>query len=108
MTRRLEYLIVTYEYSTWTEKVDNPLNPHAKFEQRWAHKYYIWRPGAGKSEEREAELGWLVLLNELAAEGWEFVDSQILGTTMISGTQGWPSVATPTRIRYTLKRELPS
>src|SRR5690349_19793073 len=97
-----EYMRVTMLYKT-----ANKLDPETRTDvQTWTTSFSIAKPdGSTESVEAGEGFSFLVLLNELGAEGWDLVSETVRKTTITAGALGWNDVGTPISIVYTFKRE---
>jgi hypothetical protein len=82
----------------------------------WSSEFQISRYGeqvetrpASNSEKRpEKPTGFMDLLHEFGADGWELVGETVLDTVLVGEEHGWRSKGTPAHVRWTLKRRLDS
>lgn len=97
MGTRWEYALVIERY-TATQTRRGQWETHLGFE--------IWRPGVATPETPALHqlADWLAMMNHLGSEGWEYVETTIVQSTILPAIYGDSEGSHPVKMQYIFRR----
>jgi hypothetical protein len=103
-TESYEYLFVVELYKLGLSLPENGQSEgqgnNKSVVKKWKHTWWIHKPNISEAEERSGKMSMATLFNELGADGWKLVNSEITHTAIVGGQHfGLDEVAEPMKQR---------